>query len=161
MSSAPRRPIVLLAEDSEDDAFFFRWSLKKCGIICDLVHATDGAHARRILEGCAHPDGRRNEKCPDLVFLDLKMPALTGFEVLEWIRDHPFKPPLDVAVLSGSEHAIDVERANSLGATAYYVKPISAESLKARFDAWHQKNPGAAGGAGTSPPAHSTPASTV
>lgn len=139
MSSEPKRPIVLLAEDSEDDAFFFRWSLQKCGIKCDLVHATDGAQARRILEGCADAEGRRKDNCPDLVFLDLKMPALTGFEVLEWIRDHPFTPPLDVAVLSGSEHAIDVERATALGASAYFVKPISAENLRARFAAWQQK----------------------
>jgi CheY-like chemotaxis protein len=136
MSAESTRPIVLLAEDSEDDAFFFRWSLKKTGLHCHLVHASDGLQAVRILEGCATPHGRRTPQCPDLVFLDLKMPALTGFEVLEWIRAHPFDPPLDVAVLSGSEHATDVARAKALGASAYYVKPISAENLRARFAAW-------------------------
>lgn len=64
------------------------------------------------------------------------MPTLTGFEVLAWIRDHPFVPPLDVAVLSGSDHANDVERATALGASNYYVKPLSPEQLRSRFQAW-------------------------
>lgn len=140
MSSALVRPVVLLAEDSEDDAFFFRWSLQKAGLKCHLVHATDGAKAMQMLKGCVDASGRRTPECPDLVFLDLKMPAMTGFEVLEWIRAHPFDPPLDVAVLSGSEHASDVARATALGASAYYVKPISADHLRARFAAWQEKS---------------------
>lgn len=144
MSSALKHPILLLAEDSEDDAFFFRWTLQKAGLKCDLVHAADGEEALRILQGCATADGRRAVHCPDLVFLDLKMPARSGFEVLEWIQAHPFDPPLDVAVLSGSEHASDVARATALGASAYHVKPISAEHLRARFSAWERQNAPAA-----------------
>lgn len=140
MSGSLRKPVVLLAEDSDDDAFFFRWSLQKAGMPCELVHASDGASALQILRECATSDGQRKDRYPDLVFLDLKMPALTGFEVLEWIRDHPFDPPLDVAVLSGSEHAADVARAASLGASGYYVKPISIEKLRARFAAWQEKH---------------------
>lgn len=139
MSGPTRKPVVLLAEDSDDDAFFFRWSLQKAGVQCELLHASDGAKALEILRECAS-DGQQNDRRPDLVFLDLKMPALTGFEVLEWIRDHPFDPPLDVAVLSGSEHAADVARAASLGASGYYVKPISIEKLRARFAAWQEKH---------------------
>ena len=135
MSSTLQRPLVLLVEDSEDDAFFFRWTLHKCGLECDLVHAADGGAAVRHLEECL--GGAKPQ--PDLVFLDLKMPAMSGFEVLGWMRERPFQPTLDVAVLSGSEHATDVERATALGASAYYVKPISVESLRARFSAWQQK----------------------
>ena len=135
MSRIPSRPLVLLVEDSEDDAFFFRWTLEKCGFPCDVVHAVDGATAIRHLEavqgGGTAP--------PDLVFLDLKIPAFTGFEVLAWIRDRHFDPPLDVAVLSGSEHATDIQRAHALGASGYYVKPISVEQLRGRFDDWRTK----------------------
>lgn len=154
MPAPLRRPIVLLAEDSEDDAFFFRWTLKKCGLDCDLVHAADGAEAIRILDTAAGPDGRRGKGCPDLVFLDLKMPTLTGFEVLAWIRDHPFNPPLDVAVLSGSEHASDVQRAKDLGASAYYVKPLTPEQLRARFAAWQEQSSGANADVSSHTPAH-------
>ena len=141
MSSAPAKPVVLLAEDSEDDAFFFRWNLQKAGLACDLIHASDGGQALQILQQrCGPAAASAPARCPDLVFLDLKMPALTGFELLEWIQAHPFDPPLDVAVLSGSDHASDVARAKALGASAYYVKPISTDHLRARFAAWRDKN---------------------
>lgn len=155
MSRSDLSPRVLLAEDSEDDAFFFRWTLHKCGLPCELVHARDGAEALRFLEAAADSAGQRSETCPDLVFLDLKMPALTGFEVLAWIQQHPFDPPLEVAVLSGSEHATDVERARKLGATGYFVKPISVEQLRTRFTDWHRRHGEAAASTPTS--AHAAP----
>jgi CheY-like chemotaxis protein len=135
MSEISSRPLVLLVEDSEDDAFFFRWSLEKCGLDCDLVHVADGAAALHQLEKVVSGEARR----PDLVFLDLKLPAFSGFEVLEWIRRHPLRPALDIAVLSGSEHQVDVDRAKALGASAYYVKPVSGEKLRARFASWHAR----------------------
>jgi len=135
-----KRPLVLLAEDSEDDVFFFRWTLRKSGLDCDLVHAADGSEAVKILQAGVDTDGYRTPGCPDFVFLDLKMPAMTGFEVLEWIQQHPVIPPLDVAVLSGSEHASDVERAKRLGASAYYVKPLSPKNFLERFEAWRAEH---------------------
>ncbi|MGH7957891.1 MAG: response regulator [Opitutaceae bacterium] len=130
MSSTLSRPLVLLVEDSEDDAFFFRWTLDKCGFACEVVHAIDGAAAIQRLEAVLAGTSPH----PDLVFLDLKIPTFSGFEILAWIRDRRFEPPLDVAVLSGSEHVGDIQRAHSLGATAYYVKPLSVEQLRARFN---------------------------
>jgi CheY-like chemotaxis protein len=126
-----------LVEDSEDDAFFFRWTLDKCRFDCDVEHAVDGAAAIQNLEtGMTRKGGR----LPDMIFLDLKIPTFSGFEVLAWIRDRHIDPPLDVAVLSGSEHASDIQRAHSLGASAYYVKPLSVEQLRARFDRWHAQH---------------------
>jgi CheY-like chemotaxis protein len=144
---------VLLVEDSEDDAFFFRWTVQKSGLACDLVHAGDGSAAvRRLEDALAHRD---NTRLPDLVFLDLKMPTFSGFEVLAWLKERRLEPRLDVAVLSGSEHAGDMQRAASLGATAYYVKPLSVDQLRARFTTWHETQ--AATGGLRHPPAASTP----
>lgn len=138
MPPPPLRPTVLLVEDTEDDAFFFRLCLRKAGLDCDLIHLMDGAAAITYLEGTAQlkPGGRVS---PDLVFLDLKISAFSGFEVLNWIREQSFQPPLDVAVLSGSEHAGDMERAFALGATAYIVKPVQRPQLASRFAAWRQR----------------------
>ena len=150
MPSHPPRPLVLLVEDSEDDAFFFRWTLDKCGFPCDVLHAVDGAAAMEHLSaGRSTPGGR----FPDLVFLDLKIPTFNGFEVLAWIREQQFEPPLDVAVLSGSEHATDIQRAHLLGASGYYVKPVSIEQLRARFQDWVAKQ-----GSPGSNPQHDTTA---
>jgi CheY-like chemotaxis protein len=131
-------PRVLLVEDSEDDAFFFRWTLEKCGLPCDVVHTVDGIAAMQHLEAVLA--GRAPH--PDLVFLDLKIPSFTGFEVLAWVRERNFEPPLDVAVLSGSEHASDIQRAHALGATGYYVKPLSVEQLRTRINEWRASRGG-------------------
>jgi DNA-binding response OmpR family regulator len=121
---------LLLVEDSEDDVFFFRAALRKSGHDCDLKHAADGAIAMAWLKSAL--EGR--EPIPDFVFLDLKLPGFDGFEILAWIREQPFHPPLDVAILSGSEHPTDMARARALGATSYFVKPISAAQIRARLE---------------------------
>lgn len=138
MPSSPRRPTVLLVEDSEDDAFFFRLSLRKAGLDCDLIQLTDGAAAITYLEGAADAKAVGRIR-PDLVFLDLKISAFSGFEVLNWIQEQSFQPPLDVAILSGSEHPGDIERASALGASAYIVKPVQRAQLATRFAAWQQR----------------------
>ena len=143
--SSTALPFIVLVEDSDDDAFFFKRALRQSGFACETKHFIDGGQAAAYLEKVAarDPAARR----PDLVFLDLKIPTLNGFEVLERVRSQSFQPPLDIAVLSGSEHGGDVERAMGLGATAYYVKPILVQQLKARFDAWQRTH------AATQPPA--------
>jgi DNA-binding response OmpR family regulator len=128
-------PSVLLVEDSEDDAFFFKRTLRRSGFEGPVDHVDDGGraiqHLEKALAGVI--------PLPDLIFLDLKIPTLSGFEVLEWIRVQKFDPPLEIAVLSGSEQGADVARALELGAAAYFVKPILVEQLNMRLRAWREK----------------------
>jgi len=120
---------ILLVEDSEDDAFFFSRTLKIAGVPAKTVHIADGggaiAHMHRVLKG--------ETPSPDIVFLDLKLPTRTGFEILEWLRAHVPCPPFNVFVLSGSEQEGDIARALVLGASGYCVKPIQVDALKARL----------------------------
>jgi CheY-like chemotaxis protein len=122
------QPLVFLAEDSEDDAFFFRRALLKANVGCALLRAENGKVAIEMLGREAAPSGHR----PILIFLDLKMPVMSGFEVLEWLRFSGIDPLPKVIVLSGSNDHDDIERALSLGATDYLVKPITAEILRER-----------------------------
>lgn len=135
MSSPAPQPKVLLVEDSDDDAYLFRRALRQCGFTGEVVHVLDGRTAIARLEEAVS----RAELTPDLVFLDLKIPHFSGFEVLEWIRRQTFAHPLDVAVLSGSEHSGDVDRALKLGASTYYVKPILLQQLKTRINDWQNQ----------------------
>ena len=73
-------------------------------------------------------------RIPDLVFLDLKMPVLSGFDVLRWIHDWEAASLLRVIVLSGSDHIGDKNRAMELGAQDYLVKPIGPAELKKQID---------------------------
>lgn len=123
--SNPSRRLILV-EDSEDDAFIFQWALQKTGRHCDLTHVSDGGAAIELLREIASGAKPR----PDVVFLDLKLPVYSGFEVLSWLKTQPTLFNLTVIVLSGSEHAADAQRARELGAASYFVKPISNEQLR-------------------------------
>ncbi len=152
MSRAPR-PTILLVEDSDDDAFFFQHALKKSGVDCSYVHLSDGGEAVRYLEAARLAPRDPQRPWPDLVFLDLKLPTLSGFEVLNCLQERQWAAQLDVAVLSGSEHASDVERARTLGASAYLVKPVAGEVIRVRVSTWAEKHARENGGAAAAQPA--------
>lgn len=131
MFSAGSPPSILLVEDSEDDAFFFRWAIRKNAIDCHIIHIPDGGEALEYLQGIL--EGKKPH--PDVIFLDLKLPNATGFDILAWVRTRQFDPPLNVVMLSGSELASDLAQAAELGVTAYCIKPISPEALRRHIPA--------------------------
>lgn len=118
------KPNLLLVEDTEDDAFIFKRTLRKSGLTCAVDHVTDGAKAITFLQ-----KAQESGEFPSAIFLDLKMPVLNGFEVLEWMQKQTFPPQMRVIVLSGSEHRNDKERAQQLGASDYLVKPIRIDDF--------------------------------
>ena len=67
---------------------------------------------------------RQQYPLPDLLLLDLMMPRKNGFEVLEWLRRHPFED-IVVVVLSGSDQSQDIQKAMALGADHYHTKEAS------------------------------------
>lgn len=129
-------PRVLLAEDSDDDAFFFERSIKKSGAACSFVRARNGKIAVEMLQS-----GVDSGQPIELLFLDLKMPVMSGFEVLEWLRSANLNKHPKVLVLSGSNDHTDRLRAISLGATDYIVKPIAAPDLRQRIDSASASQP--------------------
>ena len=122
---------ILLVEDSEDDVFFFLRSLKKTGIPCECVHVWNGGAATSYLQ--------ENQDLSHLVFLDLKIPVLTGFEVLKWIQGQSFKDRLEIIVLSGSDDPRDISSAREFGVSDYLVKPVSVQDLARKLQAWREK----------------------
>lgn len=119
-----REPMLLLVEDSEDDVFFFNRTFEKAAIDCSIHHVSNGAEAVEFLQAGLNSSP---QNLPQRIFLDLKMPVMNGFEVLEWLRTFPV--PIPVIVLSGSEHQDDKRRAAELGASAYLVKPAKVADL--------------------------------
>ncbi|HEY3857800.1 MAG TPA: response regulator [Verrucomicrobiae bacterium] len=131
MSDLPSKRKVLLVEDSEDDVFFFRRSLKRTGIQCDFTHVSNGGAATEYLH--------QNQDAFHIVFLDLKIPVLNGFEVLKWIQSQTFKDKLEVIILSGSDDPRDVSSARDLGISDYLVKPVSVDDLTRKIKTWLSK----------------------
>jgi len=121
-------PVILLAEDSEDDAYFFQRALRRTGLPHTLKRARNGKLAVEALkEAIEAPEAG---VLPHIIFLDLKMPIMGGFDVLEWIRSSPASGRSSVVVLSGSDEAADRAKASELGAHSYLVKPITESQLR-------------------------------
>jgi CheY-like chemotaxis protein len=120
---------VLLVEDDENDALFFQRALRSLPR-CHLNICRDGECVLRFLQGQGEFADRQLYPLPDVMFLDLKMPRVSGFDVLRWIRDHPRYVVIPTIVLSSSKLESDVVKAYALGANCYLVKPHSLDELK-------------------------------
>ena len=133
MSYPSARPFVLLVEDSDDDAFFFQRALRKSEAQFDVVRVSNGADAIQFFETCFAASEGRPPRVPDYVFLDLKLPVLSGFEILECLSNRRVLEQLKIAILSGSESVADVRRSAELGVNDYLVKPVPVSTLRERL----------------------------
>ena len=132
---------ILLVEDNEDDVFALRRAIKKAGVVNPLRVATNGQEAVDYLAATADPGNHVQHPLPFLVLLDLKLPYRDGFEVLEWIRTQPHLAKVVVVMLTGSDERRDHQRAYSLGARSYLVKPALAEDIKRLLESLHSPWP--------------------
>jgi|SRR6266536_1812639 len=114
----PRRIVVI--EDSPDDANLLRIALEKTGLRLDIQIIADGMQALAYFESAA--TAQTGVDC-DLVLLDLNIPIINGFEILERIRSHPNLKKVPVIMLSGSSNNDDVQRCYQAGANCYLCKP--------------------------------------
>jgi len=120
---------VLHIDDDPNDTALLHAATRKAALEFILHNVEDGEAAIAYLSGEGIYADRKRFQLPALVLLDLKMPRATGFEVLQWIRNHPELGQLPVVVLSGSELQDDIQRAYSVGANSYLVKPLGFEAL--------------------------------
>jgi CheY-like chemotaxis protein len=114
---------ILQVEDDRNDVFFLQHAFKAAGITHPLRVVRDGQEAIDYLAGEGEFSDRARHPLPCLILLDLKLPRKDGFEVLEWVRQHPQARQLPVIVLTSSAREADVERACLLGANSFLVKP--------------------------------------
>jgi CheY-like chemotaxis protein len=132
---------ILAAEDNADDVFILREAFRKAGVAHRMEDVSDGAAAVAYLNGESVYADRGLYPFPDFLLLDLNMPRLDGFEVLEWIRQDPRCKRLIVHVLTASSRDADVQRAYDLGANSYLLKPVRMDetvALIAALHQWHQ-----------------------
>jgi two-component system response regulator len=120
---------ILLAEDSDDDVLILRRALKPAAAWVRLHVVENGLQVIEYLTrtGCYHDPAAH--PWPDLLLLDLKMPGMGGFEILQWLNRRPRAARVPVAILSGSELHEDRVRTQELGAVRYFVKPIPAPEI--------------------------------
>ena len=132
---------ILVAEDNEDDVLLLGEAFRKAGVASRLHVVADGAEAISYLKREGTYSDASRFPFPDLMLLDLNMPRVNGFEVLEWLRQQPALGRLMVYVLTASSREEDVRRAYDLRANGFVVKPSRVDELVAFVAAlhnWHQ-----------------------
>ncbi len=120
---------ILFAEDSIDDATLTIRALVKSGFTNKLHHVKDGAEALDFIYCKGIYASRSINEKPKLILLDLKMPKLTGMEVLEKIKSDPNFKSIPVVILTSSNEDPDVQKCYALGANSYIVKPVDSDNF--------------------------------
>ncbi|MDH3206573.1 MAG: response regulator [Gemmatimonadota bacterium] len=126
---AERAPTLLVIEDASDQAILVGVAARRATPGLEVHIAEDGQQGIDYLAGIAALQDPPLTSTPDLVLLDLEMPVVDGFGVLEWIRETLGKPEFPVVVLTASPRPDYEERARALGATEVCRKPTDLEGF--------------------------------
>ncbi len=121
---------ILLVEDNMNDAELTIRSLKTNNVANKIFHLKDGAQAMDYLFGTGQFSKRNLNDKPKVILLDLKMPKIDGFEVLEKIKSNEMTKRIPVVILTSSKEDPDIERCYWLGANSYIVKPVDFEGFR-------------------------------
>src|SRR5665213_1047384 len=124
--------VILLAEDEEDHVLLIRRAFEQAKIPNPLHVVWNGQEAIAYLKGEGKYANREEYPLPALFLLDLKMPRVNGFEVLQWLRSQPGLAPLRVLVLTSSDAIRDVDEAGRLGAKSFLVETIDFQDFAQR-----------------------------
>jgi CheY-like chemotaxis protein len=136
---------ILLVEDDENDVFLMERALTKASLSFPMHVANNGREALDYLAGTGKYSDRSAHPLPKCMFLDLKLPFVHGFEVLEWMRSQPTLADISVFVLTSSPEERDRKKALELGAKTYLIKPPTPEMLREVFNTHPDCSPGQSG----------------
>ncbi len=117
------KKLILLIEDNVDDERLTLRALRKNNVDNEVVVACDGQEAVDYLFGTGTYVGRDMSVMPAFIILDLKLPRVSGADVLKRIRSTETTKNIPVVVLTASEDASDVAQVYELGANSFIQKP--------------------------------------
>jgi two-component system response regulator len=116
--------IILLVEDNQDDEELTIRTLRKNNVMNEIVVARDGAEALDFLFGTGKFKDMEKSDLPEIIMLDIKLPKVSGLEVLGKIRANEKTRLLPVVILTSSDEEKDLIESYELGANSYVRKPV-------------------------------------
>lgn len=126
----PNRVEILLVEDNASDSEMTIQALKKNNLANKLLHVKDGAAALDYIFAEGEYKGREIQDKPRVILLDLKMPRVSGIEVLKRIRSDERTKSIPIVVLTSSKEDPDIQKCYDLGVNSYVVKPMEFEDFQ-------------------------------
>jgi two-component system response regulator len=121
---------ILLVEDNLNDAELAIRELKKHNFTNNLYHVNDGEEALDFIFATgAFATNRNATSPPKLILLDIKMPKISGIEVLQKIKSDDLTKSIPVVILTSSKEDPDIKICYQLGANSYIVKPVNFEGF--------------------------------
>lgn len=120
---------ILLVEDNRDDQELTLRALRRSNIMNEVVVARDGQEALDWLFGARKYIDRDVDFLPAVVLLDLKLPGMSGVDVLRQIRSNSRTRRLPVVVLTSSKEERDLDVVYDLGANSYICKPVDFDKF--------------------------------
>jgi CheY-like chemotaxis protein len=131
---------ILLIEDEAADAQLLLRGFEKVGVLNPVIHLSNGDEALRYLAGKGEYKDRAKFPSPALILLDLKLPGMTGIQLLQWMRVQGELSRIPLVVLTADDGKETINAAYDLGANSYLVKPGKpgdiAKMVKAIQDYW-------------------------
>lgn len=126
---------ILLVEDNSSDAEMTIDALKINGFNHKILHVKDGAAALDYLFCEGQYSERKITDVPRVILLDLKMPKISGIEVLQKIRSDDRTRRIPVVVLTSSREDPDMQKCYDLGVNSYVVKPVEFDAFQKEISA--------------------------
>jgi two-component system response regulator len=120
---------ILLVEDNAQDAELTIRALKKHNLANRLIAVEDGVEALDFLFGRGKYAARELSQPPKVVLLDLKLPKMSGLEVLRELKQDERTRAIPVVIVTSSREDPDIKTAYGLGANSYVVKPVDFDAF--------------------------------
>lgn len=126
--------LILVVEDNPDHLELTVLTLEEQGVDADIVVARDGAQALDFLFGQGAYAGRDTQKQPSFVLLDMKLPKLSGLDVLRSVRANELTAMVPVVMLTSSSEESDIVACYRAGANSFIRKPVDFGEFTKKLD---------------------------
>jgi two-component system response regulator len=121
--------LILLVEDNPDDEILTLRALKKANVANRIEVVRDGAEALDFVFGAGSYAGRDTSDMPQLILLDLKLPKVSGLQVLERIRSDERTKRIPVVILTSSTEEVDIKSGYDLHVNSFVSKPVNFQEF--------------------------------